>query len=155
MAAWRIGEELRREEDGLWSLAYVAQKTDALVSFSRLWSETSHALDQLILAGRPDEMLEERYAALKGRCWLRPASRHPVPSKYPSGLIHEVLGLSSHPLRTLAVDVLRVVDPETGAKRGGALLGHRDARSVEEYRALAEGRAMATVWAACRERLRA
>ena len=155
MAAWRIGEELRREKDGLWSLAYVAQKTDALVSFSRLWSETSHALDQLILAGRPDEMLEERYAALKGRCWLRPTSRHPVPSNYPSGLIREVLDLSSHPLRTLAVDVLRVVDPKTGAKRGGALLGHRDARSVEEYRALAEGRAIATVWAACRERLRA
>ena len=72
MAVWRIGEELRREEDGLWSLAYVAQKTDALVSFSRLWSETSHALDQLILAGRPDAMLEERYAALKGRNWMRP-----------------------------------------------------------------------------------
>ena len=155
MARWRIGEELRREDDGLWSLAYVAQKNDALVSFSRLWSETSRALDRLVLAGRPEEMLEERLAALKGRNWMRPHARRAVPAKYPSALIKEVLKLSFHPLRALAGDVLRVVDPKTGAKRTTALLGHRDARSEEEYRAAAEGRAAAQMWAACRERLRA
>ena len=154
MARWRIGHELRREAEGLWSLAYVAQKTGAPIGFSRLWPETSAALDRLILAGRPEEMIEERLAALRGRSWMRPGERGPVAPKYPSALIREILGLSSHPLRTLAADLLRVMDPATGARRTTALLGHVDARSEGDYRAAAEGRAAAMMWAACRERLR-
>lgn len=154
MARWRLGEELRRDPDGLWSLSYIAQKTGSLVSFSRLWPETCAALDLLLLSGRPDRMLATRYTALKGCNWLR-HGHAPVPSKYPSQLIGELTGLSSHPLRTLAADLLLEIDPATGAEAAGALLGHRDGRSVDAYRAAAEGRAAAATWATFRDRLRA
>ena len=154
MARWRLDEELRREPDGLWSLAYIAQKTGNLISFSRLWPETSEALDLLLLGGRPARLLESRYADLKGRNWMR-QTRDSVPARYPSQLIAELTGLSSHPLRTLAADILRLIDPQCGGDRAGALLGHRDVRSIEDYRALAEGRAAAATWAAYRDGLRA
>lgn len=56
IAAWRLGEELKRRDDGSWSLRYLSIKNGYRVKFSKLWPETHAALDTLLLAGQPDRM---------------------------------------------------------------------------------------------------
>lgn len=154
IAAWQFGRELKRRDDGSWSLRYRCIKTGQPVKYSRLWPETHAALDALLLAGRPERMLAERYAALDGRNWMR-QTRKPVPAKYPSQLIKEIAKVSAHPLRTLAADVLRRIDPGESPKKISTWLGHRDPRSQEEYRLDGEGIAQSEAWARERARLKA
>lgn len=153
IAAWRIGNELKRREDGTWSLRYRSIKSGKSVKFGKLWPETHAALDTVLLAGRPERMLAERYAALDDCTWMR-HTRKPVPAKYPSQLIKEITTLSSHPLRTLAADVLRRIDPGESPRKIAAWLGHHDLRSQEEYTHVGEGCAMSDGWAVEREAIR-
>ncbi|GAW37276.1 hypothetical protein RA2_04353 [Roseovarius sp. A-2] len=146
IAAWRLGEELKRREDGSWSLRYLSIKTGKSVKFSRLWPETHAALDALLLAGRPERMLTARYATFYGCSWMR-HTRKPVPAKYPSALIKEITTVSAHPLRTLAADVLRRIDPGESPRKIAAWLGHHDPRSQEAYTLAATGRAQSDAWA--------
>lgn len=153
IAAWRIGHELKRRDDGSWSLRYRCIKTGQPVKYSRLWPETHAALDALLLAGRPHRMLAARYAALEGRNWMR-QTRKPVPAKHPSQLIKEIATLSAHPLRTLAADVLRRIDPGESPRKISTWLGHRDPRSQEEYQLDGKGLAQSQAWARERARIR-
>jgi len=153
IAAWRLGEELKRREDGSWSLRYLSIKNGYRVKFSRLWPETHAALDALLLAGRPDRMLAQRYAALHGCSWMR-HTRKTVPAKYPSMLIKEITTISAHPLRTLAADVLRRIDPGESPRKIAAWLGHHDPRSQEDYTVAATGRAQSDAWAKERAAIR-
>jgi hypothetical protein len=154
IAAWRIGRELKRRENGTWSLRYRSLKTGKPVKFSKLWPETHAALDTILLAGRPDRMLRERYETLESCTWMR-HTRKAVPAKYPSQLIKEIATVSAHPLRTLAADVLRRIDPGESPKKIATWLGHHDPRSQEEYTVAAEGRAISNAWAIERQRIRA
>lgn len=153
IAAWRLGEELKRRDDGSWSLRYLSIKNGYRVKFSRLWPETHAALDTLLLAGRPRRMLGQRYAALHGCSWMR-HTRKPVPAKYPSLLIAEIATLSAHPLRTLAADVLRRIDPGESPRKIATWLGHHDPRSQEDYAIAATGRAQSDVWGKDRAAIR-
>ncbi len=153
IAAWRIGQHLKRRTDGSWSLRYTARKNGKRMSYSKLWPETCRALDAVLLGGRPPRMIEAPYAALQGMTWMR-LGPEPVPAKYPSALVAEVLGISSHPLRTLAADVLRRIDPRRSVEATASWLGHLDARSQEDYAHAAEGRAASDLWAATRESYR-
>ncbi|MEI4264085.1 hypothetical protein [Roseovarius sp. D0-M9] len=153
IAAWSIGRELKRREDGTWSLRYRSIKTGKAVKFSRLWPETHAALDAVLLAGRPERMLGERYAALEGCSWMR-HTRKPVPARHPSELIKEIATLSSHPLRTLAADVLRRIDPGESPRKIATWLGHHNRRSQEDYTIAGEGCALSDDWAQERERIR-
>ncbi|MEX1236523.1 MAG: hypothetical protein WEB56_16190, partial [Roseovarius sp.] len=146
IAAWRLGEELKRREDGAWSLRYLSIKNGYRVKFSRLWPETHAALDAVLLAGRPERMLNERYAALEGCSWMRHTHK-PVPAKYSSLLIKELTTVSAHPLRTLAADVLRRIDPGESPRKIATWLGHHDPRSQKEYTVAATGRAQSDAWA--------
>ena len=153
IAAWRLGEELKRREDGSWSLRYLSIKNRYRVKFSRLWPETHAALDALLLAGRPDRQLAARYDALQGCNWMR-HSRKPVPARYPSALIKEIATISAHPLRTLAADVLRCLDPAESPRKIATWLGHHDPRSQEDYAIAATGRAQSDAWAGERAAIR-
>lgn len=153
IAAWRLGEELKRRDDGCWSLRYISIKNGYRVKFSRLWPETHAALDALLLAGRPSRMLAPRYAALHGCSWMR-HTRKPVPAKYPSALIKEITTVSAHPLRTLAADVLRRIDPGESPRKIATWLGHHDPRSQEDYTVAAIGRAQSDAWAKDRAAIR-
>ncbi|WP_281969208.1 hypothetical protein [Roseovarius nanhaiticus] len=153
IAAWRLGKELKRREDGSWSLRYLSIKTGKSVKFSRLWPETHAALDALLLTGRPDRMLTQRYGVLHGRSWMR-HTYDPVPSKYPSELIKEIATISAHPLRTLSADVLRRMDTGESPRKIATWLGHHDPRSQEEYGVAATGRAQSDAWADERARIR-
>lgn len=153
IAAWRLGHELKRREDGSWSLRYLSIKNGYRVKFSRLWPETHAALDALLLAGRPVRMLGQRYAALRGCNWMR-HTRAPVPARYPSALIKEIATLSAHPLRTLAADVLRRIDPGESPRKIATWLGHHDSRSQEDYTVAAMGRAQSDAWGKDRAAIR-
>lgn len=153
IAVWCVGQQLKRRSDGSWSLRYTAQKSGKRMYFSRLWPETCQALDMILLAGRPERMVEARYAALEGMTWMRlgPA---PIPAKHPSALVAEILDISSHPLRTLAADVMRRIDPERSVEKTAAWLGHLDDRSQDDYAHAAEGRAATDRWFEARARYR-
>lgn len=153
IAAWRLGEELKRREDGSWSLRYLSIKKGYRVKFSRLWPETHAALDTLLLAGRPSRMLAQRYDKLQGCSWMR-HTRKPVPAKYPSALIKEIATVSAHPLRTLAADVLRRIDPGKSPRKIATWLGHHDPRSQEDYTVAALGRAQSDTWGKDRAAIR-
>lgn len=153
IAAWRLGHELKRRDDGSWSLRYVSIKNGYRVKFSRLWPETHAALDALLLAGRPCRMLAARYGALDGCSWMR-HTRRPVPAKYPSLLIKEIASISAHPLRTLAADVLRRSDPAESPRKIATWLGHHDPRSQQDYAIAATGRAQSDAWATERTAIR-
>jgi len=153
IAAWRIGHELKRRDDGSWSLRYRSIKSGKPVKFGKLWPETHAALDAVLLAGRPERMLAERYATLEECSWMR-HTRKPVPARYPSQLIKEIATLSAHPLRTLAADVLRRIDPGESPRKIATWLGHHDPRSQREYNLAGEGRAMSDAWSVEREAIR-
>lgn len=153
IAAWRLGEELKRRGDGSWSLRYLSIKNGYRVKFSRLWPETHAALDALLLAGRPGRMLAQRYDALCGCGWMR-HTRETVPARYPSELITEIATISAHPLRTLAADVLRRIDPGESPRKIATWLGHHDPRSQEDYTIAAMGRVQSDTWAKDRAAIR-
>ncbi|UMA67053.1 hypothetical protein LVO79_18735 (plasmid) [Roseivivax marinus] len=153
IAAWRVGRELIRKADGSWSLRYRSKKSGHTIKYSRLWPETHAALDAVLLAGRPARMLEERYAAVEGRTWMR-HGRARVPSRYPSELVKEVASLSAHPLRTLAADVLRRIDPGASVDKTAAWLGQSDLRSQDDYAVAPIGRTQCDAWARVRDQIR-
>jgi hypothetical protein len=82
---------------------------------------------------------------------LQPRAATP---KYASQLIKEALGLPSHDLRTLAADLLRMIDPATAPGKATDLLGHSDPDSQAEYQAAARGLVASRKWAEERDRLR-
>lgn len=149
---WRIGEDLRRGRDGGWRLAYRSGKTDQPILFTSLWAETDRALDLLLLAGRPEEQIDQRLAALHGRNWIT-HSPGAVSATYVSEQVRALIGLSAHPIRTLAADALRSLDPATAADRAAVWLGHRDPRTQAKYAALAQGRLASERWTEARSQI--
>lgn len=152
VARWPLGTCLRRRADGSWSLRYTTGKNRMAMSFSRLWPETCRALDLLLLDGRPAEQIDRRYAALAGRHWLTHQTGN-VPARHPSDLVKGMINLSSHPLRTLAADALRMLDPASAPGKARSWLGHRDPRSTADYAAAAQGLVASECWAQARTRL--
>lgn len=153
IASWRLGRHLRRRADGRWRLRYLSGKNRKKMLFSRLWPETDAALDAVLLGGRPARMLGTRYQMLDGLSWMRHGEEE-VPAKYPSTLVKSLLSVSAHPLRTLAADVLRQLDPGESPRKAAVWLGHHDPRSQEEYTVAAQGRAASIAWSEARARHR-
>lgn len=56
-------------------------------------------------------------------------------------------------LRTAIADTMRRVDPAEAARVIAGVLGHRDLRTGEAYRALCEGDAAARQWTAMRDEI--
>jgi hypothetical protein len=150
---WRIGHELERRADGSWYLDWRQGKTGGSAPFGELWPETARALDRHLLGGRSETELTRRTAVLKGANWITLEPQGPS-TKYASAIIKEMAGLPGHDLRTLATDLLRLIDPATGASRASALLMHADPRSQQEYAAAARGLGAARDWSDERTRLR-
>ncbi|MCU0230427.1 MAG: hypothetical protein MUC67_03500 [Acidobacteria bacterium] len=150
---WRIGHELERHADGSWSLDWRQGKTGEATSFGKLWPETARALDLHLLGGRSETELALRYAALGGANWITLEPQGPS-TRYASTIVKEMAGLPGHDLRTLASDLLRLIDPKKGAARASALMMHRDPRSQKAYAAAARGLGAARDWGDERTRLR-
>lgn len=150
---WRIGHELERHADGSWHLDWRQEKTGGAASFGELWPETARALDLHLLGGRSETELARRVDALKGANWITLEPQGPS-TKYASAIVREMAGLPGHDLRTLATDLLRLIDPKAGASRASALLMHADPRSQQEYAAAARGLGAARDWSDERTRLR-
>jgi hypothetical protein len=150
---WRIGHELERRADGSWYLDWRQGKTGEDAPFGQLWPETGRALDLHLLGGRSETELARRAAALQGANWITLEMQGPS-EKYVSAIVKEMTGLPGHDLRTLAADLLRLIDPKKGAARASALLMHRDPRSQREYAAAARGLGAARDWGDARTRLR-
>lgn len=152
IARWRLGEELVREPSGAWRLAWLAGKNDALVDPGDVPAELASVLDEHLLGGLPRRFAALRYRELCGRNWLS-LSDLPTPAKQPSTLIKEAIGIPAHDLRTAIADLMRRADPTEAARMIAGVLGHRDARTAEAYRALCAGDAAAREWAAMREQI--
>jgi hypothetical protein len=152
-ALWRIGRDLQRRDDASWFLSWRQQKTDNTAPFGELWPETARALDLHLLGGRSEAEIESRYAALKGMNWITLEPEGPS-AKYASSVIKELTGLPGHDLRTLAADLLRLIDPEKGPSKISALLMHTDPRSQKDYVAAGRGLGAARAWDGERRRLR-
>ena len=150
---WRIGHELERRADGSWYLDWRQGKTGEAAPFGELWPETARALDLHLLGGRSETELARRIGALKGANWITLEPQGPS-TNYASAIVKEVAGLPGHDLRTLAADLLRLIDPKKGASRASALLMHKDPRSQQEYAAAARGLGAARDWGDERTRLR-
>ena len=97
----------------------------------------------------PDRFAALQYARLKGCNWLTHKRTGPG-ERYAGQLLREAVGIPVHDIRTLAADHLRRARPGEAARLVGTLLGHRDPRSGEAYRADAEGRHAALDWARIR-----
>lgn len=151
---WRLGTDLVRSEAGDWILTWEQEKTLAETSAGPLWPETCLALDALILAGRKPHQAQARYLSLAGCNWLTLSDRAPARA-LPSRLIKEACGLPSHDFRTLVGDLLRHHTPATAANLLSAHLGHRSQKSIEAYRAAAEGDATARKWQQMRHQIAA
>lgn len=145
MASWCFGDDLRRELDGSWHLAWRQEKTGRVTEAGELWPEIGEILDELVLGGRPSRFIHMRYRELLGMNWLT-LTECARPSKWPSERIKVTIGVPSHDLRTLAADYMRRYDPENAANVISAHLGHASKEAGVGYSALCEGDAAARGW---------
>jgi len=123
-----------------------------MVDLGDVPADLASVLDEHLLGGLPRRFAALRYRELCGRNWLS-LSDSPTPSKQPSALIKEAIGIPAHDLRTAIADLMRRADPTEAARMIAGVLGHRDARTAEAYRALCAGDAAAREWAAMREQI--
>ena len=145
LAKWKFGEELCRSSDGDWTLNWCQTKTEFDTGAGMLWRETCEILDELILGGRPERMIDVEYHKLAGLNFPTcAAERRTV--KYLSNLISEAVGVPAHDLRTLAADYLRLHNPETAAALIQSHLGHSTRHAGNDYAALAQGDAATASW---------
>jgi integrase len=150
VARWRFGEDLVRDPSGVWRLAWTAEKNLHAQDLGDVPHELGAVLDEHLLGGRPGRVAAMRYAELCGRNWLLLRDRQPA-AKYPSALVREVVGAPLHDLRTAIAEAMRRADPSAAARMIAGILGHRDLRTGEAYRALCLGDAAAHDWAAMRD----
>jgi hypothetical protein len=149
VASWVMGDQLVRYPCGTWHLEWTQGKTGKDRAPGELWPEVGEVLDELILAGRPHRYAALRYQRLVGMNWLT-HTRASMPSRQPSFLVREVLGVPLHDLRTVIADLMRRVDPATARRLIAALLGHASLEAGEEYRALCEGDVASRGWSRMR-----
>lgn len=154
VARWVIGVNLIRHPSGLWELVWEQQKTGVETEAGLLWEEVSEILDELILGGRPDRSIHQRYDTLQGANWLTLEDRC-LASKLPSQLIKEAIGIPSHDLRTLAADYLRLHDPETAPNTIRTHLGHSTFEAGKEYSILCKNDVADQTWKDIRETVKA
>uniref|UniRef100_A0A2A3K0G3 Integrase n=1 Tax=Alloyangia mangrovi TaxID=1779329 RepID=A0A2A3K0G3_9RHOB len=154
VAHWRLGHELTRDANDVWSLRWTQMKTGHETGAGELWPETCQVLDRLLLQDKPARLAQLVYTQLRGKNWL---THHPSPpaDTWPSMLVCEILGAPLHDLRTLSADYIRRYDPANAPGVIQSHLGHRSTRAGEEYRALAEGDAAAESWRSLRGTLEA
>ncbi|QFS84854.1 hypothetical protein FIU97_19370 (plasmid) [Roseivivax sp. THAF40] len=152
VSRWCLGEELVRESDGTWVLAWKQGKSGYDTEAGKLWPEVSEILDALILGGRPDRFVHLRYHALLGMNWLTLGPRA-MSDKWPSSVVKTAIGVPLHDLRTLAADFMRRHDPVRAADVISTHLGHRTSRAGDAYRSESEGEAAAKAWAEMRQQI--
>ena len=116
-----------------------------------LWPEIGEILDELILAGRPRRYAGLWYQQLVGRNWLT-HTMDAMPSRHPSYLVRQAIGVPLHDLRTVIADFMRRVDPERAADIIATLLGHTSTEAGDEYRASAKAKRQRETGAAERDR---
>ncbi len=150
VSRWRIGEELQRDVDGTWHLAWFQQKNARDTEAGALWPEICEILDSFVLGGRPDRFIHLRYRELAGANWLT-LSDFCMASRWPSSRVQELTGVPLHDLRTLSADYLRLHDPETAANLITTHLGHGSGEAERDYRAMSEGDAAARSWMQMRQ----
>jgi len=154
VSRWRIGEDLQRDVDGTWHLAWIQEKNARETEAGALWPEVSAVLDEFILGGRPDRFIHLRYRELHGANWLTLTDRN-MASDWPSSQISAAIGVPLHDLRTLSADYLRRHDPGTASEVIKTHLGHGSEGAGDDYRAMSEGDAGARSWMQMRRKIAA
>lgn len=152
VAGWVLGNDLIRDPCGTWRLEWTQGKTGTDRAPGELWPEIGEILDELILAGRPQRYAGLQYQRLLGSNWLTHTA-DALPSRQPSYLVRQAIGVPLHDLRTVIADLMRRVDPKRAAGIIATLLGHRSTEAGEEYRALCQGEAATRDWSRMRSRI--
>ena len=145
LAKWKFGEELCRSSNGDWTINWRQKKTEIDTGAGMLWRETCEILDELILADRPERIIELEYHRVAGLNFLTGAAEGRT-VKYLSNLINDAIGVPAHDLRTLAADYLRLYNPDTAAALIQSHLGHSTRHAGNDYAALAQGDAATASW---------
>tara|TARA_R110002012_G_scaffold88331_2_gene217736 strand:- start:8232 stop:9614 length:1383 start_codon:yes stop_codon:yes gene_type:complete len=149
LVSWRFGEHMVREIDGTWRAEWEQAKTGGATETGAIWPEICEILDEWILNGRPDRLINVRYQELVGRNWLTLGDTEPY-RNLPSELTRAAIGVPSHDLRTLAADYMRRHDPAHAADVIATHLGHGTRQAGGAYRAECEGAAAQAIWANAR-----
>lgn len=145
LVSWRFGEHMLREIDGTWRAEWEQAKTGGATETGAIWPEICEILDEWILDGRPDRLINVRYQELVGRNWLTLGDTEPY-RNLPSELTRAAIGVPSHDLRTLAADYMRRHDPAHAADVIATHLGHGTRQAGGAYRAECEGAAAQAIW---------
>lgn len=132
LSSFRIGREIVRQPDGLWTADFRQSKTRGAKALGPYWPITSRIIDLHVLAGRPDWMLPERLADLDG-CNLVGLEEGMFSTYHPAALLQEEFDISGHLVRTLVTDLIRVHRPDA-AWAVQALLGHSSRWMQSSYR---------------------
>jgi hypothetical protein len=132
LSAFRIGEEVGRDPDGLWHARFRQSKTQRSKDLGPYWPITSRIIDLHLLADRPAFCLPDRMAELQGRNLLA-LEEAPFGTYHASTLLREEFGISGHLVRTLVTDLLRVHRPDA-AWAAREMLGHSSDWMQATYR---------------------
>tara|TARA_R110002049_G_scaffold140930_5_gene302285 strand:- start:3005 stop:4387 length:1383 start_codon:yes stop_codon:yes gene_type:complete len=154
LVSWRFGEHMVREIDGTWRAEWEQAKTGGATETGAIWPEICEILDEWILDGHPDRLINVRYQELVGRNWLTLGDTKPY-RNLPSELTGAAIGVPSHDLRTLAADYMRRHDPAHAADVIATHLGHGTRQAGGAYRAECEGAAAQAIWQKARMTLAA
>lgn len=132
VSTFRIGHDLVRQQDGLWSAGFRQVKTRNRKDLGAYWPITSRIIDRHVLAGRPAWMMEQRLADLEG-CNLIGLEDGAFSTYHPAALLQETFDISGHLVRTLVTDLIRTHRPDA-AWAAQALLGHSNRWMQASYR---------------------
>jgi hypothetical protein len=132
LSTFRIGREIVRQTDGLWSAEFRQGKTRGKKDLGPYWPITSRIVDIHVLAGRPDWMLAQRLEELDG-VNLVGMEDGAFATYHPAALLQEEFGISGHLVRTLVTDLVRTHRPDA-AWAVQTLLGHKSRWMQNTYR---------------------
>lgn len=149
IVSWRIGEHLIRDVDATWRAEWEQEKTGWTTESGAIHPEICAILDEWILGGRPERLIQHRYHELQGRNWLS-LEHEPPYRNLPSELTRAAIGVPSHDLRTLAADYMRRHNPARAADVIATHLGHRTREAGKPYRAECSGAAAQAIWMSAR-----
>jgi len=118
----RIGRDIVRRPDGLWSVALRQGKTGRRKENDALWPITSSLIDRHILADRPAWRIGEVARTHDGANLLSLAADG-YSSYLPTAMLREEFDISGHFVRSLIVNALTQHQPDA-AWAAQLLLGH-------------------------------
>ncbi|MBP0484516.1 hypothetical protein [Sagittula salina] len=132
LSTFRIGREIMRRPDGIWTVDFRQAKTGGKKALGPYWPITSRIIDAHVLAGRPDWQMGDRLQELDGLNLLG-LEDGAFATYHPAALLQEEFGISGHLVRSLVTDLVRTHSPDA-AWAAQALLGHKSRWMHQTYR---------------------